>query len=76
MPDTHFTSDTMQTVDLFLESIRSSATKASYKQSLRQFQTETGFKLSPKTKGADLQKATIDYVIFLKPARNKSIKSV
>jgi integrase len=63
IPDTYFTS--VQTVD-FAEFIRSPATKASYKQSLRQFQAETGFKLSPKTKGADLQLATINYIIRLK----------
>jgi integrase len=63
-PDTHF--PPVQTVDLFSETIRSEATKASYKQSLRQFQEETGFKLTPKTKATRLQKVTIQYIVHLK----------
>ena len=39
-------------VDLFLESIKSPATKGSYKQALRQFEKDTGFKLDKETTDA------------------------
>jgi integrase len=55
-------------VDLFIESIKSPATRVTYKQSLNQFREATGFKLTDKgkTKGKVLQKKIIEYVIQLK----------
>jgi integrase len=55
-------------VDFFLESIKSPATKVTYKQSLDQFREATGFNLtSNKTKRSKvLQEKIIEYVIELK----------
>jgi len=41
----------MQKVDFFIESIRSEATRESYKQSFKQFEEDMGFKLTEKTNG-------------------------
>lgn len=62
------TSTTATFVDLFLESIKSPATRVTYKQSLKQFREATGFDLtdSKKTKGKVLQEKIIEYVIKLK----------
>jgi integrase len=61
------TTSTSTSVDLFLESIKSPATRVTYKQSLNQFRDATGFNLtSNKTKGKVLQEKIIEYVIELK----------
>lgn len=58
---------TVHEIDLFNESIRSPATKVAYRQSLRQFESETGYKLSREaTDGKSLQAALIAYVVRLK----------
>ena len=58
----------MTSIDLFIESIKSPATRVTYKQSLNQFREATGFKLTDngKTKGKLLREKIIEYVIQLK----------
>jgi hypothetical protein len=61
----------MTSMDLFLESIKSPATRVTYKQSLNQFRETTGFDLSDysnnKTKGNNLlQGKIIEYIVELK----------
>lgn len=54
-------------VDLFFESIRSPATRASYLQAIRHFEEATGFKLAKEaTDGKVLQNRLIEYFISLK----------
>jgi hypothetical protein len=67
-------------VDLFLESIKSAATRATYKQSLNQFKEDTGFDLTQynndkkknnnrsNTRGGEkvLQNKIIEYIVELK----------
>jgi integrase len=62
------TATTTSSVDLFIESIKSPATRVTYKQSLNQFREAAGFKLTDngKTKGKVLQEKIIEYVIQLK----------
>jgi integrase len=58
---------TITSVDLFLESIKSPATRVTYKQSLNQFIEATGFNLTDsKTKGKVLQEKIIEYIVELK----------
>lgn len=52
---------------MFLESIKSPATRVTYKQSLDQFKEATGFNLTgSNTKGKVLQEKIIEYIIELK----------
>jgi integrase len=61
------TTSTTTSVDFFLESIKSPATRVTYKQSLNQFREATGFNLTgKKTKGKIFQEKIIKYVIELK----------
>jgi integrase len=58
---------TANEIDLFLESIKSAATREVYAQAIRQFETATGFTLAKESTDAKtLQKALIAYIVTAK----------